>query len=135
LTTKDIFDTTSIPIVNIDEETFDDDDTDYIDAKNSGGKQDDNTITKNSKEDVSIAHIDEEVDDVRYIPPPRTVAQSDIQFTPRVFPTPMRESKIAEEDDWIAKNRRHLKKHGVLGKNAKNGNLFCYFIVCIRNGG
>lgn len=45
----------------------------------------------------------------------------DIQFTPRVFPTPMRESKIAEEDDWIAKNRRHLKKHGVLGGNVAKG--------------
>ena len=34
----------------------------------------------------------------------------------------MRESKIAEEDDWIAKNRRHLKKHGVLGAKGKKGN-------------
>jgi hypothetical protein len=35
----------------------------------------------------------------------------------------MRESKLAEEDDWIAKNRRHLKKHGVFGKNATAGNV------------
>lgn len=38
-----------------------------------------------------------------------------ISYTPRVFPTPMRESKLAEEEDWVAKNRRHLKNHGVLG--------------------
>ena len=37
----------------------------------------------------------------------------------------MRESKIAEEDDWIAKNRRHLKKHGVLGGNASRGETIC----------
>ena len=52
----------------------------------------------------------------------------DVQFTPRVFPTPMRESKIAEEDDWIAKNRRHLKKHGVLGGNASRGETICQII-------
>jgi dyslexia susceptibility 1 candidate gene 1 protein len=129
--TKDIFDTASIPVLNIDEETFDDDDTDYIAAKNSGRKQDDDAMVMKTDAEIPIGRIDEEIDDVRYIPPPRTVGQSDIQFTPRVFPTPMRESKIAEEDDWIAKNRRHLKKHGVLGKNAKNGIIFCRFFVCI----
>ncbi len=44
-----------------------------------------------------------------------------ISFTPRVFPTPMRESKAAEEEDWVAKNRKHLKRHGVLGKNNQGG--------------
>ena len=29
----------------------------------------------------------------------------DIIFTPRVFPTPMRESKVTEEDEWVNKNR------------------------------
>lgn len=67
-------------------------------------------------------------EEVRYIPPPRSTGLSenhsqrkDISFTPRVFPTPMRESKAAEEEDWVAKNRRHLKKHGVLGKGRRKG--------------
>jgi tetratricopeptide (TPR) repeat protein len=30
----------------------------------------------------------------------------------------MRESKAAEEEDGVVKNRRHLKQHGVLGKGA-----------------
>jgi len=67
-------------------------------------------------------------EEVRYIPPPRSTGLSenhsqrkDISFTPRVFPTPMRESKAAEEEDWVAKNRRHLKKHGVLGKGWRKG--------------
>lgn len=66
---------------------------------------------------------EEEEEDVKYIPQPRSLGIShtsdskvDIKFTPRVFPTPMRESKAAEEEDWVAKNRRHLKNHGVLGK-------------------
>lgn len=79
-------------------------------------------------------------EDIRYIPPPRNTsvavveegedvidftdakvsnAKVTINFTPRVFPTPMRESKAAEEEDWIAKNRRHLKHHGVLNKGLK----------------
>ena len=49
------------------------------------------------------------------------VGKVDVQFTPRIFPTPMRESKLAEEEDWITKNRRHLKKHGVLGSNVGKG--------------
>jgi dyslexia susceptibility 1 candidate gene 1 protein len=63
-------------------------------------------------------------EEVRYVPPPRSSGLSTnadqkigISFTPRVFPTPMRESKAAEEEDWVAKNRRHIKNHGVLGKS------------------
>ena len=45
----------------------------------------------------------------------------DISFTPRIFATPMRDSKAAEEEDWIAKNRRHLKHHAVYKKNLPRG--------------
>lgn len=45
------------------------------------------------------------------IPGPRAALHSEIQFTPRVFPTPSRESKAAEEEDWLLKNRQHLNKH------------------------
>mmetsp|Transcript_6431 Transcript_6431/g.10524 ORF Transcript_6431/g.10524 Transcript_6431/m.10524 type:complete len:476 (-) Transcript_6431:116-1543(-) len=73
--------------------------------------------------------IDED-SDLKYIPPPRVVgtcvdgssAKVNINFTPRVFPTPMRESTQANEEDWIAKNRKHLKKHGTLGRNMPKGN-------------
>lgn len=85
-------------------------------------------------EDLQSLPEDDNVDEeVRYIPPPRQIFQVceenkevlkskvAINFTPRLFPTPMRESKAAEEEDWIAKNRRHLKNHGVLGKSLKKG--------------
>lgn len=70
-------------------------------------------------------HSDSDTD-IKYVPPPRMAAGTGtssvgINFTPRVFPTPMRESKQAEEQDWIAKNRKHLKKHGQLGKNITKG--------------
>jgi len=62
--------------------------------------------------------------EVRFVPPPRSIKSNDsdtssrlgVSFTPRLFPTPMRESKIAEEEDWIVKNRRHLKNHPNFGK-------------------
>uniref|UniRef100_K3WUT5 CS domain-containing protein n=1 Tax=Globisporangium ultimum (strain ATCC 200006 / CBS 805.95 / DAOM BR144) TaxID=431595 RepID=K3WUT5_GLOUD len=48
---------------------------------------------------------------VKCVPAPRETLHSEIQFTPRVFPTPSRESKAAEEEDWLLKNRKHLNKH------------------------
>jgi hypothetical protein len=45
------------------------------------------------------------------LPPPRAPVKSEIEFTPRVFPTPSRESKASEEEDWLVKNRRHLASH------------------------
>lgn len=48
---------------------------------------------------------------VKAIPEPRAAVRSEICFTPRVFPTPSRESKAAEEEDWLLKNRKHLNKH------------------------
>lgn len=81
-------------------------------------------LEEEEEEEKEREVIETEADDIKYIPPPRhqtldTNAESSkvkINFTPRLFPTPMRESKAAEEEDWIAKNRRHLKRHGVLGK-------------------
>ena len=91
---------------------------------------DEETVRASSQALMEPVHeIENDTDNMRYIPPPRSAGVSatndgkiDISFTPRVFPTPMRESKIADEDDWIAKNRRHLKKHGVLGKGKKGSN-------------
>ena len=45
------------------------------------------------------------------LPYPRASGVLKMKFTPRIFPTPMRESKINEEEDWIAKNRSHLRKN------------------------
>ena len=105
---KDIFDNGTVEVLQINDDDDDDDGWEVIDEQAIIASQQASSIAENDN------------DNVRYIPPPRSTGNStinkvDVDFTPRVFPTPMRESKLAEEDDWIAKNRRHLKKHGVLG--------------------
>lgn len=55
---------------------------------------------------------DDDETPVRYTPAPRTsVGVVPIGFTTRLFPTPLRESKVADESAWIMKNRRHLHKN------------------------
>jgi hypothetical protein len=38
---------------------------------------------------------------------------------------------VAEEEDWVAKNGRHLKKHGVLGKTAGGSSMFASYLPMI----
>ena len=85
----------------------------------------------NDEEDedyILVGGDNDEDDEIKYVPPPRqalakndgNVSKSnkvDISFTPRIFGTPLRDSKAAEEEEWIAKNRRHLKKHAVYKNN------------------
>ncbi|CAN0522731.1 unnamed protein product, partial [Scytosiphon promiscuus] len=52
---------------------------------------------------------------VTYVPAPRVPAGViPIGFTTRLFPTPLRESKVADESAWIMKNRRHRHKNKTL---------------------
>ncbi|XP_071795119.1 dynein axonemal assembly factor 4-like [Asterias amurensis] len=37
------------------------------------------------------------------VPPPRSSASIQVTFTPRVFPTPLRESKVEAEEEWLRK--------------------------------
>lgn len=104
-----------------------DDDIDIADddIENDDGNADENN---DDDEDYILVNGDENDDEIKYIPPPRqalpkddgNIAKSnkvDISFTPRIFSTPMRDSKAAEEEEWILKNRRHLKKHAVYKNN------------------
>lgn len=53
------------------------------------------------------------------LPGPRnfSTVRVPIHFSYREFPTPLRESKVAEEQDWLAKNGKHLNKHAIFGNN------------------
>lgn len=65
-------------------------------------------------EDPGAVPEEEEEEEVQYTAPPRAGGKVKFNFTPRIFPTPMRESKQVEEEDWIAKNRSHLRKNPML---------------------
>ena len=58
----------------------------------------------------------DETDDAPAMPAPRTEGTNKVVFgfTPRIFPTPARESKAEEENEWITKNRAHLRKNKAL---------------------
>lgn len=68
---------------------------------------------------------------VAYVPAPRVPAGViPIGFSTRLFPTPLRESKVADESAWIMKNRRHLHKNKTLvgrlpseGEQEKDGDI------------
>lgn len=66
-----------------------------------------------SVETVAVKHDDDDM--VAYVPEPRaSVGVVPVGFTPRIFPTPLRESKVADESAWIMKNRRHLHRNKAL---------------------
>ncbi|GMI48543.1 hypothetical protein TrCOL_g2427 [Triparma columacea] len=80
-------------------------------------------------DDIDSETEDPEVDDTIYdnedlddldkqLPPPRQSAHATFKYTPRLFKTPMRESTVNQEKDFIAKNRPHLHNHGLLNKDA-----------------
>lgn len=52
----------------------------------------------------------------------RASSKIEVGHTPRVFPTPMRESKLSDEHEWIKRNRAHLHKNAIL-KNVKGGGI------------
>lgn len=73
---------------------------------------DNNDMTTPMAEDTTQQYnVMDSVVEVVELPPPRSSTQLDINFSPRVFPTPMRESQAADEENWLIKNRKHLRKH------------------------
>ena len=78
--------------------------------------------------DDMMANDDIEEEDEENVPPPVPPKQLptvrptkrvvNVNHTPRVFPTPMRESKLKEENAWVQKHRQHLHKNKMLfGQN------------------
>ena len=74
-----------------------------------------------SVEEEVVDNEEEEYDDddIKYIPAPRETHKIQIKHTERFFPTPLRESKTREEEDWLAKNASHVGRR--LGEKRKPG--------------
>lgn len=85
-----------------------DSDEEVAEDKSSGSEDDDMPGLENGMEEMPV---EEEEEDLDFIPDPRASSKLNFKFTPRLFPTPLRESKRTEEGDWISKNRSHLKTH------------------------
>lgn len=55
---------------------------------------------------------DPDSEDLVHVPAPRAAAgRVEISHTARVFPTPLRESKREEEDEWVQRHRPYLHRH------------------------
>ncbi|XP_065703316.1 dynein axonemal assembly factor 4 isoform X2 [Patagioenas fasciata] len=60
------------------------------------------TRLKPTKGCASFSMFSENVKEER-LPAPRSAATIKVNFTPRVFPTALRESRVAEEEEWLRK--------------------------------
>ncbi|XP_005996227.1 dynein assembly factor 4, axonemal [Latimeria chalumnae] len=66
------------------------------------------SVTGSQKERVTnrkgnTSNIFSEKQEAEALPAPRSGSSIKIQFTPRVFPTALRESRVAEEEEWLQK--------------------------------
>jgi dyslexia susceptibility 1 candidate gene 1 protein len=84
-------------------------------------REEESPVPQEPQQDTLLA---EDREELMYVPAPRQGAKVPIGFTPRLFPTPKRESKAQEEEDWIIRNRSHLHKNalvqGRLPKDARD---------------
>ena len=53
---------------------------------------------------ATVVATAEALDEPTPLPPPRRAAPVKVTFTARAFPTPLRESRKKEEEDWLARN-------------------------------
>ncbi|KAH7484363.1 hypothetical protein KRP22_005534 [Phytophthora ramorum] len=117
LTEDGIFDISSAakPIAIVGEEFLaaELDEDQSADSNKSTKASRDETIEANKRSSAPA------VEEVVELPPPRECIQSEIRFTPRVFPTPSRESKAAEEEGWLIKNRKHVNSHKGLNRSSE----------------
>jgi len=104
-----------VDIDALDEEDIDsegDSDSDIWDDDEVDGAPED------GENDVSSTEEYDDDDLETNVPAPRTANVATFKYTPRLFKTPMRESTIKTEKEFVAKNRPHLHNNGLLNKDA-----------------
>lgn len=82
------------------------------DASNKRGEEQEERGDVDAAQPQTVDNADDADTPMSFTPAPRTSAGVvQVGFTTRLFPTPLRESKVADESAWIMKNRRHLHKN------------------------
>lgn len=105
----------------------------------------DDKIEKKPKSQNDIFHEDGNAKEAKVIlrrsklPPPRQQTKIKVQFTERVFPTPLRESHRSEENEWLQKQAFAKKKMAeieldLLPKEREIGHLEEKGIKLMQNG-
>lgn len=56
---------------------------------------------------------------VSSVPPPRACATLSVDFTPREFTTPCRESKLSEEEEWLRKQAEARRSVGFISEDLR----------------
>eukprot|EP00956_Cyclotella_meneghiniana_P002242 scaffold2530_cov87-Cyclotella_meneghiniana.AAC.8 len=95
--------------------------------ENARGHQNEQTLkvicSDNADENVNAVCFDElnEAEDLLDdLPPPRATTHATFRHTPRLFKTPLRESTVKQEQEFIVKNRLGLKKNKLLNVDKMN---------------
>lgn len=98
----------------------DDDDEDAAEQSAASAK----TSTSASKPAVASTTAAEDRATLAPLPPPRSAPNASskvaVAFSQRAFPTPLRESRQKEEEDWLARNYAKAKERAMLAKGTPN---------------
>uniref|UniRef100_A0A672ZJP0 Dynein axonemal assembly factor 4 n=1 Tax=Sphaeramia orbicularis TaxID=375764 RepID=A0A672ZJP0_9TELE len=62
-----------------------------------------NPLTERPSSVYSISVSEVKKPEQKHLPAPRAAGNIQVKFTPRVFPTALRESRVAEEEEWLRK--------------------------------
>ncbi|XP_018577315.1 dynein assembly factor 4, axonemal-like [Anoplophora glabripennis] len=73
----------------------------------------------NSNKQKTITHPLKTIKSPEFIPQPRRTKTLEIDFTPREFPTPSRESKLDEENEWLMKQTQARRSAGFISEDIR----------------
>ena len=103
-TTTETTETTTTTTTTANSSIWSDDEDDDKEVQQQQQQQEDDLVV------VHASAFEDDEEEIVFVPNPRETSTIKIEFTERFFPTPARESKLQEENDWLAKNGAHVGK-------------------------